>query len=598
MGRRAPPVGQNGRVAFGRGHRRWVGTDGAPVIRRWNPAGTYPAGPPPAAGPSDDARRPAPENRAHRTASSGAATDVVDDDATPPSGIPAAGPPLRVRSPWHVHPDYEPDVHRPSGRWGQPEPPAPEPAPQPEPTPPDPPSKRMPRKLTVTRVAALRSREITENGWRAFHRAATADGADRSGLTALTYATMMTYAVDAAVAVALANTLFFAAATAESKTNVALYLAITVAPFAVVAPVIGPLLDRLQRGRRTALAVSFGGRAVLAVVMAFGYDSWVLYPAALGAMVLSKSFVVLKAAVTPRVLPETITLVTTNSRLTTFGLASGALFGGVAAGIAAGWGSPGALFFTAALGVAGVVLCLRIPAWVEVTEGEVPATLHEPDGDAQTPDTQAPDTPRPERTPMGCAVHVALWGNGAARVLTGFLTLFVAFVVKAQTETEPTRQLLLIGVVGAAAGLGSFLGNAIGSRQRFDHSDALVLSVVGIAATAAAFAAFLPGIGTAAVTALVAATCSALAKVALDAVVQRDLPERSRASAFGRSETVLQLAWVSGGTLGVLLPHDSFRLGFGIVAGVMVLVGIQAALVGRGHTLLTLPGRRHAPADS
>jgi MFS family permease len=145
--------------------------------------------------------------------------------------------------------------------------------------------------------------------------------------------------VDAAVAVALANTLFFAAATAESRTNVALYLAITVAPFALVAPVIGPLLDRLQRGRRTALAVSFGGRAVLAVVMAFGYDSWVLYPAALGVMVLSKSFVVLKAAVTPRVLPEAITLVTTNSRLTTFGLASGAVFGGLAAGVAAVWGS-------------------------------------------------------------------------------------------------------------------------------------------------------------------------------------------------------------------------------------------------------------------
>ena len=580
---------QNGRVAFGRGHRRWVGTDGAPVIRRWNPAGTYPPDPlvadPPAARPSDDAGRPVPENAGHRTASSAVATDVVDDDATPPTGIPAAGP-LRARSRRHGHVD--PDVHRPPSRWGQPEPPAPEPAPEPEP-PAEAPSKRMPRKLTVTRVAALRSREITENGWRAFHRAATADGADRSGLTALTYATMMSYAVDAAVAVALANTLFFAAATAESKTNVALYLAITVAPFAIVAPVIGPLLDRLQRGRRTALAVSFGGRAVLAVVMAFGYDSWVLYPAALGAMVLSKSFVVLKGAVTPRVLPETITLVTTNSRLTTFGLASGALFGALAAGFAAVWGSPGALFFTAALGVAGVVLCLRIPAWVEVTEGEVPATLHEADGDAP-----APDTRRRERTPMGRAVLVALWGNGAARVLTGFLTLFVAFVVKAQTETEtePTRQLLLIGVVGAAAGLGSFLGNAIGSRQRFDHSDALVLSVVGIAATAAAFAAFLPGIGTAAVTALVAATCSALAKVALDAVVQRDLPERSRASAFGRSETVLQLAWVTGGTLGVLLPHDSFRLGFGIVAGVMVLVGVQAALVGRGRTLLPFLGPR------
>jgi hypothetical protein len=75
-------------------------------------------------------------------------------------------------------------------------------------------------------------------------------------------------------------------------------------------------------------------------------------------------------------------------------------------------------------------------------------------------------------------------------------------------------------------------------------------------------------------------------------VVQRDLPERSRASAFGRSETVLQLAWVAGGTLGVLLPHESFRLGFGIVAATMVVVGIQAALVGRGKSLLPFLGAR------
>src|SRR5690606_13018872 len=108
---------------------------------------------------------------------------------------------------------------------------------------PDEPGPKMPRKLTVTRVAAMRSRQITQNGIRAFHRATTADGADRSGLTALTYTNMLDYAVDAAIAVALANTLFFAAATAESKTNVALYLAITVAPFAIVAPIIGPLLD-------------------------------------------------------------------------------------------------------------------------------------------------------------------------------------------------------------------------------------------------------------------------------------------------------------------------------------------------------------------
>jgi MFS family permease len=439
----------------------------------------------------------------------------------------------------------------------------------------------MPSKLTVTRVAAFRGRQLTQSGIRAFRRAAGADGADRSGLTALTYATMATYAVDAAVAVALANTLFFAAATAESKANVALYLAITVAPFAVVAPVIGPLLDRLQRGRRAALAVSFAGRAVLAVVMALNYDTWVLYPAALGALVLSKSFSVLKAAVTPRVLPTAITLVTTNSRLTAFGLAAGAVFGGIAAGVATLAGSPGALLYTAALSVVGTVLCLRIPRWVESTAGEVPAALR--------------TTRRGRRSPMGRGAVVALWGNGALRILTGFLTLFVAFVVKGQTEADPGRQLLLIGIVGAAAGVGSFAGNAVGSRRRFGRSDRVVLGCIVAAVASAVVAAVLPGIATAALVGLVGASASALGKVCLDAVIQRDLPEESRASAFGRSETVLQLAWVFGGALGVLLPHSTFWIGFAVVAAVVTLAGVQTALVSRGRSLLPFIGHRVHP---
>jgi MFS family permease len=443
----------------------------------------------------------------------------------------------------------------------------------------DGPTQKLPRKITVTRVAAMRSRQFAEGTVRAFHRAATADGADRSGLTALTYATMMTYAVDAAVAVALANTLFFAAAKAESVTNVALYLAITAAPFAVVAPVIGPLLDRIQHGRRAALALTFAGRAALAIVMAFEYHTWLLYPAALGSLVLSKSYVVLKAAVTPRVLPETISLVTTNSRLTTFGLAAGGVFGAFAAGIAYLWGSEGALVFTAALAVAGTVLCLRIPRSVESTAGEVPAALR--------------TTRRGRRTPMGRSVAVALWGNAAIRVLTGFLTLFVAFVVK-QTDARPTEQLVLIGIVGAAAGIGSFAGNAAGARPRA-VSGAAVLWCVGGAVAVAALAAVLPGIATAAAVGLVGAAVSALAKVSLDAVIQRDLPEESCASAFGRSETVLQLAWVFGGALGVLLPHDTFWIGFTVVACVVALVGAQTVLLHKGRSLAPFLALR-APA--
>ncbi len=444
-------------------------------------------------------------------------------------------------------------------------------------TAPQPPSggPPYPRKITVTRVAAWRSRQLVGGGVRRFHRATTADGAGRSGLSSLTYTTMVDYAASAAIAVALANTLFFAAATAESRANVALYLLITVAPFAVVAPVIGPLLDRLQHGRRVAMSLSFAGRALLLVVMTTHVDDWLLYPAALGFLVLTKSFGVLKAAVTPRLLPPQITLVKVNSRLTTFGLAAGGVAGALAIGVGALAGSAGALLFTAVICLAGAALCLRIPSWVEVTEGEVPASLG----------AEAAGTAARRRQPMGRHVVVALWGNGTARVLTGFLTLFVAFAVKEQTEGSPGRQLLLLGVVGVAAGAGSFLGNAVGARIHFGRPDQAILSCVAAGLTMAVLAALVPGIAAAAVTALVAATGSAIAKVCLDAVIQRDVPEASRASAFGRSETVLQMAWVLGGAMGVLLP-PVYWIGFASVSALLGLGLAQTVLARRGLSLI------------
>ena len=95
-------------------------------------------------------------------------------------------------------------------------------------------------------------------------------------------------------------------------------------------------------------------------------------------MVLSKSFTVLKAAITPRVLPPDITLAKSNARLTVFGLVAAVRsLVRIAAGLTKVFGSPGALWFTAIICVVGAAQGLRIPAWVEVTEGEVPATLVE-----------------------------------------------------------------------------------------------------------------------------------------------------------------------------------------------------------------------------
>ena len=196
------------------------------------------------------------------------------------------------------------------------------------------------QKVTVTRAAAQRSREMGSKMYGLVHRAATADGADKSGLTALTWPVVANFAVDAAMAVALANTLFFAAASGESKSKVALYLLITIAPFAVIAPLIGPALDRLQHGRRVALATSFMLRTVLAVVLIANYDgatgsfpSWVLYPCALGMMVLSKSFSVLRSADDAPGAATDHRSGRVNSRLTVFGLLGGTVVGGaIAAG--------------------------------------------------------------------------------------------------------------------------------------------------------------------------------------------------------------------------------------------------------------------------
>ncbi|GAA4489334.1 MFS transporter [Rhodococcus olei] len=455
----------------------------------------------------------------------------------------------------------------------------------------------IPRKLTVTRVAAMRSRELTNRGIATFHRAATADGADKSGLTHLTYAVMANFATDATVAVALANTLFFSAATGEDKTKVALYLLITIAPFAVIAPLIGPALDRLQRGRRIALAASFALRTVLALLLVFNFDSWALYPCALGMMVLSKSFSVLKSAVTPRVLPPDIDLVRTNSRLTVFGLIGGTIVaGGVAGVVAFAFGSAGALWLTAAITAFGAYLSMRIPAWVEVTEGEVPATIAYHGDDAVTEvitrEQQEAFTPSTRRQPLGRATVTGLWGNSTIRVLTGFLTLYVAFVAKSRTEHEPLVQAAMLGLVGAAAAIGNFAGNAAGARLKLGRPAVIVLRCTAAVTAIAVVAAVTDSLLTAALATLVAAGASALAKVSLDASLQQDLPEESIASGFGRSETVLQLSWVVGGALGVLLP-TTYWIGFTVVSVVLVLGLIQTYLTYRGRTLLPgLGGKR------
>ncbi len=459
-------------------------------------------------------------------------------------------------------------------------------------------------RVGMTRGAAMRSREMGSRMYDMVHRAAVADGADKSGLTALTWPVVANFAVDSAMAVALANTLFFAAATGESKGKVALYLLITIAPFAIIAPLIGPALDRIQHGRRAALAMSFLLRTILAVVLLSNYDSatgsypsWVLYPCALGMMVLSKSFSVLRSAVTPRVMPPSIDLVRVNSRLTVFGLIGGTIVGGgVAAAVeyvfSTAFGLPGALFVVVFVTLAGASLTMRIPRWVEVTEGEVPATLtyHSRSNDSGAwdwLDEEPTETIRRSgapRQPLGRNTITALWGNCTIKAMVGFLFLYPAFVAKAQ-DASGWAQLGILGMIGAAAGVGNFAGNFAAARLELGRPAVLVVRAtiaVGIAALSVAVTGSLI---VAAVATLVTSAASAVAKASLDASLQDDLPEESRASAFGRSESVLQLSWVLGGALGVLVYTDLW-VGFTAITALLIPGLAQTVLSYRGYSLV------------
>ena len=435
-----------------------------------------------------------------------------------------------------------------------------------------PPGQRVPKKLTVTRVAAARTRYLVGAGTRRINAASRADGADESGLTRLIWMHAVHYAADAMIAVCLAGTIFFSAARSEQRLQVALYLLVTMAPFALVAPFIGPALDRLQRGRRLALATTGIGRAVLAWIMAAQFDNGLaLYPAAFGALVLSKAYAVLRGACLPRVLPPGLSLVSANARMSMFGLGAAAVGAGLLAGVISVTDSyPLALRITAAVCVLAGVLSLRLPAGVDSSEGEqqVPPTVVGPGGRAGWP-------------AMGPHVVTALRAGAALRGLSGFLTLFLAFWIQS-TETGTAAALALAGLVGAAAG-GAVVGTALGARMPMTHPDPVLLGSIGGVAGIAVVAALSFGLGTALLVVAAAGVGNALGKLCLDAIIQREVPEGQRASAFARSETLLQLAWVAGGGLGIALPSDG-TLGFAGAAGRLV-IAFALTVVGRRRPL-------------
>ncbi|MFH8990709.1 MFS transporter [Streptomyces sp. NPDC017940] len=421
-------------------------------------------------------------------------------------------------------------------------------------------------------------------------KATHAHGAGESGLGKLIELHAVNGAGDVMVTVALASTVFFSVPTDEARGRVALYLAITMAPFTLLAPVIGPLLDRLPHGRRAAMAGAMLARALLALMLsgAVVTGGLELYPAALGVLVASKAYGVVRSAVVPRLLPMGFSLVKANSRVTLSGL----LATGVAAPVGAGLQALGArwpLYGAFALFIAGTVLSFTLPHKVDSAKGESKALLaadeehlrlkrarerhrerHAGQDRSQDRDDDTSRRGRLGLRTVGPSVTHGLVVNAAQRGLSGFLIFFLAFLLREHPMGGQSAAVSL-GIVGVAAGAGNALGTAVGAWLKARAPELIIVTVVAVVLGVAVCAVLFYGPVGIASLAAVAGFAQALSKLSLDAVIQRDVPEAVRTSAFARSETLLQMAWVVGGGIGIALPLNG-TLGL-TVAAVIVAAG-------------------------
>ena len=161
-----------------------------------------------------------------------------------------------------------------------------------------------------------------------------------------------------------------------------------------------------------------------------------------------------------------------------------------------------------------------------------------------------------------------------------YLLLFLTFAIMAGHLASSLFGVQLgrgaaVGAIGAALAVGTFLSTAAGTGLQIRRPLALQSSGLVVTAGTAVLATIFLNLPMLVLLALVTAVFSGIAKLAVDASIQERVPERLRATAFSHSETVLMLAWVAGGGIGII-PFAG-RLGVGLAAVLAVAAAGRAA---------------------
>lgn len=391
------------------------------------------------------------------------------------------------------------------------------------------------------------------------------------------------------VVLSLAGSFFFKVDPAQGREKVILGLLFTMAPFALVGPLIGPFIDRVRGGHRAVIQGTMALRLVVAVTMMIAVinDSLALFPEAFAMLVLAKTYQIAKAAVVPTIVAGDLELVEANSKLQLLsGLA--AVVAGALGGILLQIGPEWVLALTAITFAAAAVAAFRLHPSTTGAREESEIAAHPP--------------PRSISDALPAGLPVTGFAMSTLRFLVGFLTLLLAFELRGGESASPLavavhwtllvfRRLDPTTIVPPLAGpppswwfgvviVGSVIGGLVGAvlapplRRRLPEERILLGSC--LIAVVAGVAGFTFG-GLAAFTLLAfgLAVAAALGKQAFDAVVQRDVEEHDRGRIFARFEARFQMTWV----LGALVPAVlSVPVGLGAVAIAVAAAGATAVL--------------------
>jgi hypothetical protein len=373
----------------------------------------------------------------------------------------------------------------------------------------------------------------------------------RAPMDAYALVHMTSSAGDALMAIALAGSIFFTIPIGQARVRVALYLALTMAPLAVAAPILVPLLDRAGP-RRVISAAAGGGRAACALYAAAHFDSLALFPAVFIALVLSRVHAVTRNGLVAAYAGDPQSLIPANAKL--------GRVGAIAISVVA---IPGAI----ALKWGGAPLVLIVAAVVYATSCLLNVRLPRP-----SPPRAAPEDAQPAAAVSSRGRIASLTTPAAAtaclRGAQGFLMLLLAFSLR-----EAGKPAYWLGAMLLAGVIGGFVGDLTGPKLRpGTQEEGVVVGALVLAGASAAFALTEYSLATLCLFTFLAGAATEIGRLAFQSLMQREAPGGVTGRVFVRYEVLFQLAWVAGAFIPAMFPIP-FRLGVTMLAVFYLAMG-------------------------